>query len=231
MQAKAFALAQAWRYQRAMPKNAFSHVQTWIFDLDNTLYPPSVRLFDQIEVRMTDWVMRALSVPRDEADRLRKHYWATYGTTLAGLMREHDIDPEPYLWDVHDISFDALRPAPALAQAIAALPGRRIVYTNGSAPYAMRVLEARGLGAVFHAVYGVEHANFRPKPERSAFESILTRDGRAADSAAMFEDDARNLEAPHAMGMKTVHVADASAPAPHIHFATDDLAGFLRQLT
>lgn len=214
-----------------MPKQAFAHVETWIFDLDNTLYPPSMRLFDQIEVRMTNWVMQELSVSRPEADRLRKYYWQTYGTTLAGLMREHDIDPAPYLWDVHDISFDALSPDPDLATAIKALPGRKIVYTNGSAPYASRVIDARGLTGLFDAVYGIEHAEFQPKPEREAFETILNRDGQAAETAAMFEDDARNLAAPHDMGMRTVHVAETEAPAPHIHHHTDDLAGFLARLT
>ncbi|MEM9427543.1 MAG: pyrimidine 5'-nucleotidase [Pseudomonadota bacterium] len=213
-----------------MPKASFTHVTTWVFDLDNTLYPPKVRLFDQIEVRMTAWVMEALSVDHAEADRLRKHYWATYGTTLAGLMREHDVDPAPYLTDVHDISFDALEPDAQLARAIKALPGRAIVYTNGSEPYARRVIDARGLGGLFEAVYGIEHAAFRPKPERAAFDTIATLDGFAPGTAAMFEDDARNLAAPHEMGMATVHVAPAPQPADHIHHHTDDLADFLERL-
>lgn len=213
-----------------MPNAAFQHVDTWIFDLDNTLYPPEVCLFDQIEVRMTAWVMQALSVDAREADRLRKHYWATYGTTLAGLMREHDIDPTPYLHDVHDISFDALSPDPALAEAIAGLPGRCIVYTNGSAPYAHRVIEARGLAGLFDAVYGVEHAGYLPKPEQAAFEAVIEQDGLTPTQAAMFEDDARNLAAPHALGMATVHVAPQPTPADHIQHHTNDLAEFLDRI-
>ncbi len=208
----------------------FSHVEHWVFDLDNTLYPPHVRLFDQIEVRMTDWVMRALGVERAEADRLRADYWRRYGTTLAGLMAEHGVDPGPYLTEVHDISFDALEPDPALRAAIARLPGRKIVYTNGCAPYALRVIEARGLSGLFDAVYGVEHANFRPKPERAAFETVFAADGTVPARAAMFEDDARNLAAPHAMGMRTVHVAPEPEPQDHIHHHTDDLAGFVARL-
>ena len=208
----------------------FAHVETWIFDLDNTLYPPEARLFDQIGVRMTDWVMRALSVDRNEADRLRRHYWASYGTTLAGLMREHAVDPGPYLTEVHEISFDALTPDPALAKAICGLPGRRVVYTNGSKPYAERVIDARGLTGAFDAVYGVEHAGFRPKPEREAFDAIVALDGIAPDKAAMFEDDVRNLAAPHAMGMRTVHVAPKPEPADHIHHHTSDLPRFLAAL-
>lgn len=213
-----------------MPKDQFSHVTTWVFDLDNTLYPPSARLFDQIEVRMTAWVMQSLGVARDEADRLRAHYWSHYGTTLAGLMREHGVDPGPYLTDVHDIDFSGLAPDPALRAGIAALPGRRIVYTNGSSPYAHRVIAARGLTGLFDAVYGIEHADFHPKPERAAFDRVFGRDGTDAARAAMFEDDPRNLAVPHAMGMRTVHVAPAPEPAPHIHHHTDDLAGFLARL-
>lgn len=213
-----------------MPKDAFSHVTTWIFDLDNTLYPPEDALFDQIEVRMTDWVMSALGVDRPTADRKRKEYWAKYGTTLAGLMREHDVDPSPYLIEVHDISLDHLRPDPALRSAIAALPGRRIVYTNGTAPYAERVIAARGLSGLFDDVYGVEHAGFLPKPERAAFDAIIARDGCAPASAAMFEDDPRNLQVPHALGMRTVHVAPAPVAMDHIHHHTDNLGGFLAQL-
>ncbi|NDR58935.1 pyrimidine 5'-nucleotidase [Aliiruegeria sabulilitoris] len=214
-----------------MVTDRFSHVTTWVFDLDNTLYPPQARLFDQIEVRMTDWVMRTLSVDRNEADRLRKYYWAQYGTTLAGLMREHGVDPGPYLHEVHEIDLSHLVQDPALASGIRALPGRRIVYTNGSRPYAERVVAARGLEGLFDAIYGVEHAGFHPKPERVAFEAVFATDGLNPAFAAMFEDDPRNLAAPFEMGMRTIHVAPDPAPAPHIDHHTDNLADFLGQFS
>jgi putative hydrolase of the HAD superfamily len=207
--------------------HGFAHVRTWIFDLDNTLYPPSARLFDQIQVRMTDWVMTALGLDRTEADALRRHYWQRYGTTLAGLMHEHDIDPAPYLHDVHDIRLDALVPDPALERAIERLPGRRIVFTNGTAPYALRVLAQREIGHLFDAVYGVEDAGFRPKPQRRAFEAILARDGAAPEAAAVFEDDPRNLEAPAALGMTTVLVGPDPVDDPCVHHHARDLAAFL----
>ena len=213
-----------------MPKRSFSHVETWIFDLDNTLYPPSARLFDQIEVKMTEWVARVLSVDHAEANRVRADYWQRYGTTLAGLMREHDVDPGPYMDEVHDISLDHLAPDPELAKAINALPGRQIVYTNGCEPYARRVLAARGLEHCFESVYGVEHAGFLPKPEREAFVAIANRDGFTHETAAMFEDDIRNLSAPFELGMKTVHVAPKTQEATFVHFHADDLAEFLQKL-
>lgn len=214
-----------------MTADKFAHVQGWVFDLDNTLYPPEARLFDQIEKRMTAYVMDALNVAEPRANELRKLYWAEYGTTLAGLMDLHDVDPAPYLTHVHEIDLSHLQPAPDLRQHIRNLPGKRIVYTNGSAPYAERVLAARGLSDAFDAVYGVEHAGFRPKPEHSAFERVFAAAGIAPETGAMFEDDPRNLEAPHAMGMRTVHVAPQPHQAEHIHYHTDDLTDFLGKLT
>lgn len=214
-----------------MPRSAFSHVTTWVFDLDNTLYHPSARLFDQIERRMADWIVEHLEVSRDEAHRLRRDYWHRHGTTLAGLMAEHGVDPDRFLNHVHDIDMSHLETDPDLRAAIRDLPGRVIVYTNGDAEYASRVLRARGLDGLFGAIYGVEHAGYRPKPERAAFETVFAADGVPHDRAAMFEDDTRNLAVPHEMGLRTVHVADDPEPGDHVHYHTNDLTGFLRQLT
>lgn len=214
-----------------MPRAHFHHVTTWVFDLDHTLYPPHMALFDQINVKMTAYVMEALGVDRAEADRLRHRYWREHGTTLAGLMDLHGVDPGPYLEEVHEIDFSVLSPDPDLAARIRALPGRRIIYTNGTAPYAEKVIAARGLAGLFDAIYGVEHAGLRPKPERRAFEAVFARDGLDPTRAAMFEDDIRNLAAPHEMGLRTVHVAPEPEPAAHVHHHTDDLTAFLTRLT
>lgn len=214
-----------------MTAHLFDHVATWVFDLDHTLYPADMALFDQINIRMTAYVMEALGIGAAEADRLRDLYWREHGTTLAGLMDIHGVDPGPYLTKVHEIDFSVLDPDPDLAARIQALPGRRIVYTNGTASYAHRVIEARGLSGLFDAVYGVEDANFRPKPERVAFDVVFAKDGLDPRRAAMFEDDPRNLAEPHAMGLRTVHVAPMADPAPHIHHHTDDLTGFLELIT
>ncbi|WP_270727952.1 pyrimidine 5'-nucleotidase [Shimia sp. Alg240-R146] len=214
-----------------MPKASFAHVDTWVFDLDNTLYPPQMRLFDQIEVRMTNYVMTALGVDRPTADQMRKDYWARYGTTLTGLMREHDVDPAPYLHEVHEISLDHLSADLTLAAHIKSLPGQCIVYTNGTAPYAERVLDARGLEGLFDGIYGVENADFLPKPERAAFETVFDKANVEPTRAAMFEDDLRNLKVPHQMGMRTVHVAPADTKADHVHHHTADLTDFLGKLT
>lgn len=213
-----------------MVKSSFSHVRVWVFDLDHTLYPPERALFSQIEDLMTDYVQRVVDVDRAEASRLRDHYWALHGTTLAGLMAEHRIDPDPFLEAVHDIDFSVLDSDPALSAAITALPGRKIIYTNGTQPYAINVLQALGMEGVFDAVYGVEHADYRPKPEQSAFETVFGLDELTPAQGAMFEDSIRNLTVPHAMGMRTVHVAPEPDHHDHIHHHTSDLTAFLSQL-
>jgi putative hydrolase of the HAD superfamily len=212
-----------------MPRAYFAHVETWVFDLDNTLYPPAIRLFDQIERRMTGYVMRSLGVDADEADRLRSRYWRIYGTTLAGLMHEHGVDPEPYLAEVHDIDLSGVATAPELRSALGRLPGRKLVYTNGSREHARRVVGACGLDGAFDALYGFEDARYVPKPQEQAFATIFALDGLLPTRAAMFEDDHRNLAVPHRLGMRTVLVGPAAAH-PHVHHHTDDLTGFLAAL-
>lgn len=210
-------------------KQHFSAITCWVFDLDNTLYPPECRLFDQIEVKMTNYVMTALGVDAARANHLRNHYWQKYGTTLSGLMLEHDIDPLPYLTDVHEISLDHVPTDLALRSHITGLPGRKIVYTNGSEYHATRVLAARGLTGIFDAIYGIEHTNFLPKPGPDAYAAILKRDGFDPTRATMFEDDPRNLEVPHRLGMRTVLVGPP-AVQPYIHHQTEDLTAFLSQI-
>ncbi|MFV0473848.1 MAG: pyrimidine 5'-nucleotidase [Pikeienuella sp.] len=214
-----------------MPHALFRAAHAWVFDLDNTLYPPSARLFDQIEVKMTAYVMRVAGVDQAEANRLRARYWREYGTTLAGLMKIHGADPLPYLDDVHDIDLSHLTADAALGAAIAALPGRKIVYTNGSRGHADRVLKARGLERLFDARYGVEDAGFTPKPERAAFERVFAADGLSPEGAVMVEDDLRNLAQPRAMGMRTLWVTEENGPGEHADAHTGDLAGFLQMVS
>lgn len=173
--------------------------------------------------------MRELNVDHARANYLRDHYWQKYGTTLSGMMTEHDIDPMPYLTEVHDISLDHMKQDLSLRSHIQNLRGRKIVYTNGSEFHANRVLESRGLGGVFDAIYGIEHSDFKPKPSREAYDVIVARDKINTKSAAMFEDDPRNLEIPHDLGMRTILVGPPE-PRDYIHHQTDDLTTFLSEL-
>ncbi|MDB6176595.1 pyrimidine 5'-nucleotidase [Paracoccus sp. Z330] len=221
----------------------FSDVDVWIFDLDNTLYPPDMALFPQIEARMTAYVMRLLQIAPHDADRLRKEYWQQHGTTLAGLMTEHAIDPADYLAEVHDIDFSPLVPAPDLARAINNLPGRKLIHTNADSTYARKVLTARGLD-LFDEIYGVEETGFHPKPDQRAYTEVMRLSGIDPSRAAMFEDDPRNLLVPHELGMRTVLIGrgysgpevsgQGKAPEnrdfPHIMHRDDDLFAFLTKI-
>lgn len=217
-------------------RTLFREVRVWVFDLDNTLYHPSHGLFDQIDAKMTEFIARRLGVSAAEADALRARYWRDYGTTLAGLMDAHRIDPTEYLDEVHDIDVSHIPAATALGAAIAALPGRKLVYTNGSRGHAENVLGQLEIRGAFEAVYGIEDSDYQPKPARAAFERVFDAAAVRPETAAMFEDTARNLEAPFAMGMRTVwmrndhpHGAEG-ADGPHIDVVVDDLVDFLRRL-
>lgn len=178
---------------------------------------------------MADFVMRELQVNEETAQKMRREYWHTYGTTLAGLMHVHDINPDPYLHEVHQLDLSGIEPSPELRAAISALPGRKIIYTNGSRMHGDNVAAARGLSGVFDAIYGVEDAGYAPKPDRAAFQKAFAVDNLPTGRAAMFEDDTRNLAIPHEMGMKTVLVGPP-ASAPYIHHQTQDLTAFLTRL-
>ncbi|MFN3857437.1 MAG: pyrimidine 5'-nucleotidase [Caulobacter sp.] len=212
---------------RARPDLA--HVETWLFDLDNTLYPAETGFMKLIEVRMTDFVERRTGLPRDEALKLQKKYWTELGTTLAGLMAHHDVAPEEFLDEVHDVSLDLLEPDPRLIAALERLPGRRLIFTNGSGPHAERVLEKLGIAHLMEDVFHISSADYLPKPALSTFQK-MTRELRVdPHGAAFFEDSEKNLAPAAELGMTTVLVG-LNAPAsvaPFVHHRTDDLAGFL----
>jgi len=177
---------------------------------------------------MEAFICEFLTISTQEARALRATYWHEYGTTLRGLMEVNGMKPEPFMEDVHDIDLSHLLTDTSLAHAISTLPGRKIVYTNGSRGHAERVLEARGLENCFDALYGVEHADYVPKPRAEAFAKIIAKDGFDPKFAAMFEDEERNLEVPHTLGMGTILVGETRT-APYTQFETHDLTDFLSQ--
>ncbi|MCF6305464.1 MAG: pyrimidine 5'-nucleotidase, partial [Rhodobacteraceae bacterium] len=187
-----------------MAYTEFSHITDWVFDLDHTLYPASSTLFLQLEAKMEAFLIRELAVDLPQAKKLRAEYWREHGTTLAGMMHHHGTDPVTYLDEVQDIDFSCLLPDPALATAIQNLPGRKIIYTNGSSGYAKNAVDALGLTGVFDGLYGIDHAGYISKPHKIAFERVFGSVNLDHKNAVMFEDDPRNLAVPHNMGLKTV---------------------------
>ena len=206
-------------------------IDCWIFDLDNTLYPASVDLFGQINVKMSNYIMKLLEVDKVTADKMRAEYWEKYGTSLAGLMRNYKIDPNDFLNNVHDIDFSVLTKDINLLDALNNLAGRKLIYTNGTVPYAKEVLKYIGLIDVFDEIYGIEDAAYVPKPFPEAFKIIFSKASIVHNRSAMFEDEVRNLEVPSKLGLKTILVSDVQSNKKYVEYTTKCLPDFLRQIT
>ena len=216
--------------------DALTHIDAWIFDLDNTLYPASSDLFGLIDQRMTAYVARRLGLPHDSAFQVQKRYFREHGTTLSGLMTEHEIDPHEFLADVHAIEMDALREDRRLIDAIARLPGRKMIFTNGDEPYARRVLAKLGLSQSFEAIHDIHAMAYRPKPAQHAYASMLAAFGVDPTRALFAEDMARNLTPAKALGMATLWVNNGSEQVgddgiEHVDFITSDLGAWLAEIT
>jgi putative hydrolase of the HAD superfamily len=219
----------------------FSHVRDWIFDLDNTLYRADNGIFAQIDANMTRFVAQLLGMERDAARQVQKQLYRDHGTTLAGLVAVHKIDPEPYLEFVHDIDLSGLAPDAALRDALVRLPGRRFVFTNGCRNHAARILERLQLADLFDQVWDIRTIGFIPKPDAAAYDAAVAAGGIAPAKAAMFDDIARNLVVPHEMGMTTIWLDCQSdwsrqgpefpvASADHIDHETQELGLFLNSI-
>jgi len=221
----------------------FGNVETWVFDLDNTLYPHHLNLWQQVDERIRAYVSDFLKVSKDEAFRLQKDYYKRYGTTMRGMMAEHGMSPDAYLDFVHKIDHSPLEPNPQLGAALEKLPGRKLILTNGTRKHADAVMKKLAVHEHFEAVFDIIAAELEPKPSKATYERFLKLHDVDPHKAAMFEDLARNLEAPHALGMRTVLVVPEGQrevfredwelqgrDAPHVDYVTDDLAGFLKDI-
>jgi putative hydrolase of the HAD superfamily len=206
-----------------------THIDTWLFDLDNTLYPPECELMGRVSERMTAFVARETGLGWDQARALQKRYYREHGTTLAGMMAHHGVDPAAYIAEVQDVGVDCVAPDPALAKALGRLPGRRLVFTNAGGAYAGKVLERLGVADLFEDVFHIEASDYIPKPQQQAFTRMVARHEVTPGSAAFFEDTEWNLAPAAALGMTTVLVRpDAEASqAAFVQHRTSDLTAFL----
>jgi putative hydrolase of the HAD superfamily len=225
------------------PPRGFAHVETWVFDLDNTLYPHHLNLWQQVDERIRDYIARFLDVGREEAFRVQKDYYRRYGTSMRGLMAEHGLNPDDFLDFVHEIDHSPLEPNPALGAAIEALDGRKLILTNGTRKHADAVMRRLAIDHHFHGVFDIVAAELEPKPFPQTYDRFLKAHGVDPARAAMFEDLARNLAVPHELGMTTVLVVPEGTrevfregwelegrEAPHVDHVTDDLVGFLQTI-
>ncbi|MEM6665496.1 MAG: pyrimidine 5'-nucleotidase [Pseudomonadota bacterium] len=220
---------------------SFAGVDNWIFDLDNTLYPAHTDLFAQVDKKITAFIADFLKVEWDEAYRVQKAYYREYVTSLRGLMVRDGVDPHAFIDFVHDIDHSPLEPDPALGAALAILPGRKFVLTNGSRKHAEDVTRALGIDAHFEAMFGIVEAQFTPKPATAPYDTFVRDHDIDPKRAVMFEDMPRNLEVPKQLGMRTVLVVskgdqshewrssweDEGRDGTHVDHVTDDLADFL----
>lgn len=214
---------------------SLARIDTWIFDLDNTLYPASANLFARIDARMTAYVARRLGLPEAEARAVQKEYFHRHGTTLTGLMADHGVDPHAFLAEVHDVEMDVLQEDAPLAAAIARLPGRKLVFTNGDKPYALKVLDRLGLGDSFEAIHDIHAMDLVPKPHASAYAGLCQALAIEPTRAIFFEDMARNLAPAKAIGMTTVWIDNGSEQGPEprgdfIDHIVHDLAPWLQHI-
>jgi putative hydrolase of the HAD superfamily len=212
-------------------------IDAWIFDLDNTLYPAATNLFALIDARMTAYIATLKGCGPDEAYAHQKAYFRRYGTTLAGLIADHDTDPHEFLDYVHDIALDRVDADARLVQNIARLPGRKLVFTNGDAPYAQRVLDRLGLGASFEAIHDIHAMDYVPKPAPASYAAMCARWDIDPASALFVEDMVRNLQPAKALGMTTVWINNGSeqaggAPCPsYVDYEIADLSDWLHEIT
>jgi len=223
------------------PQRAFDHVETWVFDLDNTLYPHHINLWEQVDTRIRDYIADFLKVGKEEAFRLQKDYYKRYGTSMRGLMTEHGMKPDDFLDFVHQVDHSPLQPNAALGAAIERLPGRKLILTNGTRRHADAVLARLKLENHFEDVYDIVAAELEPKPSPKNYDRFLKMHGVDPGKAAMFEDLARNLAVPYTRGMTTVLVVPEHTrevfregwelegrDAPHVDHVTDNLVAFLQ---
>jgi putative hydrolase of the HAD superfamily len=216
--------------------DVFDRVETWVFDLDNTLYPASSKLFDQISRRMTVFIAEYFDIAPDAAFARQKELFRRYGTTLRGLMTEHAMDPEPFLEHVHKIDVDLVEPNPDLALKLGLLPGRKLIFTNASRVHAQRIMERIGITKYFEEIFDISDADYIPKPDRACYATMLARHGVAPETACMIDDIPVNLETAKSLGMTTVWLKGErewgtfDMPASirrTIDFVADDLCAWL----
>ncbi|MBT3237164.1 MAG: pyrimidine 5'-nucleotidase [Rhodospirillaceae bacterium] len=213
-----------------------AQAETWVFDLDNTLYPASSNLFDQIDRRMKEFIVDYLGISEDDARALQKKYFREFGTTLSGMMHNHNVVPGDYLAFVHDIDISLIEPDPALMTALDGLKGRKIIFTNASTSHARRVLVRLGIEDMFDDIFDIVWSDYIPKPDAGIYQRLVADCGLDATRTVMVEDMARNLKPAAELGMTTVWVDTGldwgrdGVDDGHIHHSTDDLAHWLSEL-
>jgi len=209
-------------------------IDAWVFDLDNTLYPASANVFAQVDVRMRDYVAKFLNMDAEDAYKLQKQYFREFGTTMRGMMTNHDMEPKPFLDYVHDIDVKEVPPSPALSDALAQLEGKKFIFTNASEAHAVRIMDRLGISDHFEGIFDIIDAGYQPKPNPGIYDLFVNKFGIDPSKSVMVEDIAHNLEPAANLGMQCLWVktdtkwGKEGAGEPYVHYETEDLIAWLQ---
>ena len=209
-----------------------SFTRVWVFDLDNTLHNASPHIFPHINRAMTEYVQRELGLEANAASALRQQYWARYGATLLGLMRNHGTDPRHFLWHTHQLPEleRMLVREPQLRATLRRLPGRKFVLSNAPVHYSRAVLKALGISDLFDAVFSIERTRFRPKPDAHGFLRLARANHLRLARCIMVEDTLANLRTAKKLGMRTVWVSGEKRAPSYVDLKISNLSDLRRML-
>jgi len=211
-------------------------IKYWLFDLDNTLYAGTTKVFDQVDKKMSKFISEKLNVSIEEAKKIQKDYFHEYNTTLNGMIKNHEIDANEFLEFVHDVNLDFLKKDKFLKNEIMKLNGKKIIFTNGSRAHAENVTKRIGIDKLFDGIFDIVDSDFIPKPSKESYKKIIENYKIEPQYCIFFEDIARNLKPAHELGMKTVWIknnepwAAKFSDSTFVNYKTDNLAKFLKEI-
>ena len=213
-----------------------TNIKYWLFDLDNTLYAGTTKVFDQVDKKMSKFISEKLNLSIEEAKKIQKDYFHEYNTTLNGMIKNHEIDANEFLEFVHDVNLDFLKKDKFLENEIMKLNGKKIIFTNGSRAHAENVTKRIGIDKLFDGIFDIVDSDFIPKPSKESYKKIIENYKIEPQYCIFFEDIARNLKPAHELGMKTVWIknnepwAAKFSDSTFINYKTDNLAKFLKEI-
>ena len=222
-----------------MKKICSNSFENWIFDLDNTVYDIKLALFSKISSRITEYIIRALSITREEANLVRSNMYKKYGLTLTGLMREYGIAPDEYLDYIHDVSHPELKYDEHLKLNLSNLAGRKFIYTNASKDHAKNILSAMGIATEFEKILDIKATGYLPKPDPKSYAIMLKSFDISANeigNSIFIEDTAKNLKPAKLLGLKTVwiendfNLQDYRQHSGSVDYKYSDLNSFLKDI-
>ena len=213
-------------------------INTWIFDLDNTLYSADSGIFQQVHKLMGEFISKNLKMDMVEAKKLQSKYYKQHGTTLRGLMDNHGVEPDYFLDEVHKLDYSIVGPNEILNKELEKIQGRKIIYTNANKKHVVDVLERINLANFFDEIFDIKMANYIPKPEIRPYEQIIDLFNINPSSSAMFDDIAKNLVPAKKVGFTPVWVDagyenfsdDIQASKDYLDYSTRNLSSFLKDI-